>query len=781
MQQMLQKLAGAGVAKLKAPFAFDFDSGFDPILKAFPGAAMKDPLLEWMTANAQTPAATLAAAKNVAGIDKSFVVEVIAKLDEAGQLAAAQDAVLRNWLRTTYFATEYPTEVFAKVKSWVAPFKADAELATWLASDDAKLNACIAATTNKAEWVGALMAKQDVLRRLMVGAGWKPILIEFSTACPGDHAALKADAALLKDVLVVLGDADASVFLKNLACTIIEGAKALKDVSAAAIKTFINDATFDAAAQAAACRDADFQAILTQHFQGEFISDVLQKLIVGSAELPLLYKDVQPIFDWMSAGPNKAKLETAIKVPTPNLADWIAPLIARVQHSFILLSTAANAAPWVAAVTGQKFTDLMTAPPQAGAITEDEVRGTKALTNNAATLADLQLVTRKLYTIDVQSAGGNPSYRAPNSTQNGDEFEIRYQYKAIAPTVDTYKTMLAQFAQLPRSHVNTQRVVVFGDGSYDWFYKKINPLPAGVEQLGGQENLGSAFFDSGTNVVVLRVDAAGVGTSNAPGDMVASASGQQTPRIAGASPTVANPVALTYFQNNATHEAGHAVGARTLNAPNRPPLSGDQMALTWSNWQDGRSESEFLGAMWTSSQSAAATAGQSRISASDAKKYLMARLRGNAGAVPSAFPNEPAFLAELRIQHGQQRLFKYVEDTLTAGNKYTFPNVQPGSNVYLMNGQGSFSSYDKFVFDNKQNMSWYALSAYKEMFAEMYTRHFAQRGALPGANRGIDPSSFFTDLEQATDADLSAAPAPQPTANKVGIRDQLKRWLRPWT
>ncbi|HEX4458535.1 MAG TPA: hypothetical protein VIA18_11230, partial [Polyangia bacterium] len=59
--------------------------------------------------------------------------------------------------------------------------------------------------------------------------------------------------------------------------------------------------------------------------------------------------------------------------------------------------------------------------------------------------------------------------------------------------------------------------------------------------------------------------------------------------------------------------------------------------------------------------------------------------------------------------------------------------------------------------------------------------HFAQKGAMPPANHGVDPTAFFQALEQATDADLSAAPAPQPTANKVGLLDQMKRWLRPWT
>ncbi|HEX4457641.1 MAG TPA: hypothetical protein VIA18_06705, partial [Polyangia bacterium] len=361
--QMLKKLGGPGVVKLKT-FALELAAGFDPIIKAFPAAAMKEPIATWVSTWGKTAAEALAVLKDIAGVDHSVIVELLGKLDEPGQVAVASDATLRAFVQAQ-FPGKYPTDVFTKVKSWSAPFKAQPALATWLASDDTKLNALITTAPDKAQWIGALIPHADVLRRLMALAGWKQLFIAFSTTGQPDHAALKADAALLKDVLTLLGEQDSSTFLKNLDCDLLAGAKAMQSASPAALKAYFNDARFTAVEQAAACHDADIQNLLTSKFAASFISDIMTKLTVASAELPVLYKDVQPIAAWMMAGANLVKLQTALKAPTPNLAAWIEPLVANHQESFILLSAAANAAPWVAAVTGAKLDALLAGPPQA--------------------------------------------------------------------------------------------------------------------------------------------------------------------------------------------------------------------------------------------------------------------------------------------------------------------------------------------------------------------------------------------------------------------------------
>ena len=90
-----------------------------------------------------------------------------------------------------------------------------------------------------------------------------------------------------------------------------------------------------------------------------------------------------------------------------------------------------------------------------------------------------------------------------------------------------------------------------------------------------------------------------------------------------------------------------------------------------------------------------------------------------------------------------------------ADSGYHFPHgISAGATrvtFYSTRWTNDWVSYDRAAYDSR--VSWYSLSSYKEMFAEMYTAKYSG-GTLPAGIGSNVPATFFASLEAASPEEL---------------------------
>ena len=361
----------------------------------------------------------------------------------------------------------------------------------------------------------------------------------------------------------------------------------------------------------------------------------------------------------------------------------------------------------------------------------------------------------------------------------------RQAYVAQAPNDAAMDLFFHQFRQLPRSHVDTANTIYMcqfvvhqvtpDDGSAVYYVNQAGQNMAAP----GQDPLSTSYYFGGRNCIVMRSLGTGGPTGAAIPDTGRIGSGPAT--WTDRSPYAANPQsldplaggtpqALTMFQNHATHEVGHAVGNRSLNTGGIN-MSGDAWTREYSAWRDGGeavSYSRMLGfteAMDGTDYTLRNGTTTCTTQGSTVRQFLEgvisgANVNGNElvtrlGSVANAFTALQAHsvlstnmlvrtVAEVRAN------FSGIPD-----NAYYFPFGIPAGptrvTFFCTRGTRGWSSYDRIAFDNKP--SHYAVSSYKEMFAEMYTQKYGG-GALPPAIGGKDPADLFRALDTANPADF---------------------------
>ncbi len=224
---------------------------------------------------------------------------------------------------------------------------------------------------------------------------------------------------------------------------------------------------------------------------------------------------------------------------------------------------------------------------------------------------------------------------------------------------------------------------------------------------------------------------------------------------------------MTFFQNHARHEIGHAVGARKIGAMKE---SGNQFAESYGQWKKSSKE-KFEKALWTD---VAKPAGgwpsvpilltNVTLTNTDVHDWcldILSRSAERQNAIGKAAGNLQEKLAAISGSlWGGVELVKYliaIRATTPQGmrdNAYMFGGFVPTDPVQIFATRwgNSFVQYARDAHDAfiGPNISWYALSSPPEMFAEMYTARYST-GVLPVQVGTRDPATFFRTLESQRD------------------------------
>lgn len=391
------------------------------------------------------------------------------------------------------------------------------------------------------------------------------------------------------------------------------------------------------------------------------------------------------------------------------------------------------------------------------------------------------------------------------------------RYVAVQPSGAAMDLFFHQYGQLPRAHVDTASVVIMsshtthrvepliGDAYFVNDSDKEIPAPGDVP-------LPTSYYIGSRSAVAMRsLDGSGkpdTGPVKHPGAGWADQSpwAVNTPGTSPLSPAV--PQAMSYFQNHATHEIGHAVGNRRFTGGGHDTTP-DAWAEGYAAWQpDGSAEDYarmlgFTEAMddttYTLSHDGGVTTYE--VDGDDLREFLTDMAEGEDvsghdlvdefGSLANVFT---ALAAEPSLSGNRLvRTLKALQGSLP-GRAYAFPQGIPAGQArvtfYSTRWDDRWVSYDRAAYDGKP--SHYAVSSPKEMFAELYTAYYSG-GALPPAIGGSDPQAFFDALDAADPAELGlpgatsdgaasseAAGAPPPRASAASAGPAPDADRRPW-
>ena len=234
------------------------------------------------------------------------------------------------------------------------------------------------------------------------------------------------------------------------------------------------------------------------------------------------------------------------------------------------------------------------------------------------------------------------------------------------------------------------------------------------------------------------------------------------------------PANMTMFQNHATHEVGHAVGARQLHHGTYN-IAGDDWTRTYGNWaQNGTANGYATMCGWTAAMDTTnyslrdATATRSvTLPGAQIKAFLTGIIAGGKASqtghtLATTFGSVDAALNLLSVHAalGGSLLVQNVVQLNTSvsnipDSSYIIPaGIAPGAtkvHFFCTRWDNKWVTYDAVCWRNK--VSHYGVSSYKEMFAEMYVAKFSG-AALSPPNNGMTPADFFNALQQADPTEL---------------------------
>lgn len=366
---------------------------------------------------------------------------------------------------------------------------------------------------------------------------------------------------------------------------------------------------------------------------------------------------------------------------------------------------------------------------------------------------------------------------AVNST-TGASGRLHKVYNGNDPNADAMRFYFEQFRQIPRSQVMLATGILMAD----YYRKKWVPDAAGAstqwlnagsfdtEANATQHSLSTSFY-TGENIIVMRSkDSSGtpddklvkdVGVDEGRSGLAVNRTGQGTDEES------ENPN-LSMFQNHATHEIGHAVGVRTLD---KAPLGGkspDDYTKDTYSWGAGSAEGfartlGFTAAMDGTKYTLTDAAGAIEVKDVEGtviRDLLTGYSKGDSPAPAELvgadkFADTKAVLDAL-ANHDDFKdlnLFKTVKALKgKPDNAYLLPfGVEEGDvHFFCTRWTDDWVKYDKKAYDERP--SHYAVSSYREYFAEAYTEHYT------GGKAPDSLSDVFTTLDSATADDYGDLP-----------------------
>lgn len=511
---------------------------------------------------------------------------------------------------------------------------------------------------------------------------------------------------------------------------------------------------------------------LVRRVEGRRPEVVLQRLAAVPARFVEAYATHAGFRRWVNDTP--ANLRATLRAVPPESA-WVSAF-RRYNQPGLLLEFAADRALAAAMRPG-----LVTPPDgyiwligtQPRPITIDvHARGLINLVRDGSGISHehLRQTFQALYSAPLARAGQN--YTDRYSYFGGSVTET---YLAVDPDQAAMGYFFEQFGRIPRTHINLASgitMVAFYTrfkspwiGSDSWLDKDGNEVPAASRFI----RMPTSYYMGDNHILMQGLAASGGATSAAPQTGV-SGTAFGTARSVDTQTNRDRPgatSAMNLFQNHATHEVGHAVGNRPLRRDGFD-ISGDEWTRQYADWQTGGNATDYKRMLgWTaaldSTRFTLTYSGSTLTMDGDDIAEFMTKIAERGTSSVSS--------------HRLVRTFGSVDNAILAigtapaaaatalyRTVSTYYNGMP-SDTYHISGIGTSTRVTYFCtrwgnrYVNFKGEAWtskvshYAVSSYREMFAELYTAYYNGQ-PLPPAIGSKNPQDFFRALDRANPADF---------------------------
>lgn len=394
-------------------------------------------------------------------------------------------------------------------------------------------------------------------------------------------------------------------------------------------------------------------------------------------------------------------------------------------------------------------------------------------------------------------------YRTPLK-RKGDEDVAKWtnpgevgekRFIGVDPNDQAMNLFFQQYSQMPRTHVDTANAVVFcnvytikktidvpGPGGKTTkqtdFYDDNNKITTTPEQ-----KMGTSFYWGYTNSLYMKAtDASGnVDTRINTDDFVGKA-GEAPGAVNRSKAGLAAPD-MTFFQNHATHEVGHAVGNRQLTR-GKYAVKGNDFCRDYGQWKEAGSQLDYARMLGFSSSLDGKTyeiekpgAGGIpskllRYTGAQIRTFLTGIVEGGLASQAShkiatdlGSPEEALDRIRGISDLGATVLVKTVNENKGSfpGAGWQFPHgINGEQNTVTMFAGGKWQQYHASIYNHR--VSSYSTYSVGENFAEMYTARYTN-GKVPPPIGGLDIGDFFNELTKAEPSELGLAAAPPAKAS----------------
>jgi hypothetical protein len=717
------------------------------------------------------------------------------------QLSLASSAAGQALLEAVYPAQipiEFLTQLHADLGVARGGFQTTASFRRWMLTKSGALNTEIVKAKDGFAWARTVWSSPDAAVLVewirVYTAYWGTAIGDglLAGGTAADGAALRGNhgvaTAVFGAIAKVHAIADVVQVFGKLKFTLAEQIKALHDaklLDAAALQAVLNDAGVTVADQAALTRDNAAIALIQPLAAGQRADQVLAILAGDHAAFCRAVGVKNSFSTWVTK--DIAQLTATMKA-VPDWGAWIDAL-KKLGAWELLIKLAADATLTADLRSGiiakRAWNWLVKAVPQP-VTTQAQAKAILDLYGDGSgiPLADKYLTWSALYRTPLSRAGKDKT----DTWHSGFLWNTKWEkkYFAVDPDDNAMNLFFHSFRQLPRAHIDTAKGVMMNAV----YHVKSDPLFGGVTYWNDQNSPWTKIASPGLvgqntswymgdNWIIMRATgttAAGggrrVGTPDTGriGSWGGAATAVNTPGVDPLSGGVARD--MTMFQNHATHEVGHAVGARKLKRGTYN-ISGDDWTKTYGNWkQNGNANGYATMCGWTAAMDTRnytiGVAGGTTVTLRGAqiKAFLTGIVSGGLASqsghrLATTFGSPANGLASVAA-HGVlgphllvQNVNQLVAGATLPDGAYMIPaGIAAGQTTvhfFATRWDNKWVTYDAACWNNK--VSHYGVSSYKEMFAEMYVAKFSG-AAMPPANNGMNPTDFFNQLQQADPKEL---------------------------
>ncbi len=484
-----------------------------------------------------------------------------------------------------------------------------------------------------------------------------------------------------------------------------------------------------------------------------------------------------PLWPWAMGDLARAQCTIAL---TPEIGPWLPVMIAHNAGDLVLqLAASSEDFRWSDAYQANQpaFVVLCAGLPRP--IPENRVDGFRAIFGEGDGFDHTSRLVAfgVLYGDGLLARSGQDWDRNVSSARSGTvDGRMHHVYHAVTPNSDAMGLFFTQFAMIPRPQVRLATKILMTDYHQRKFVSSGNDDRwlngnsfVDTRAAASQVSLTTSYYTSEGYILMRSLDSVGTPDTNLRPDMGTGPglSARSVNRMGlgtdGASP---NPD-MNLFQNHATHEVGHAVGARPLNVAPANGTTPDDYTKRVYRWDNGSAEGfarslGFTATMDGTNYNLADAGGTVAVTASGRviREFLAGYAAGQNPAPAELigagkFATAAAALAAIG-NHDVLKLtllFRTVRSNRgSASEGFMFPyGVDSGASdvhFFCTRWRNNWVKYAKSGYDERP--SHYAVSSYKEYFAEVYTAHYT--GGVTAA--GLE--SLFVALDASSAADFGA-------------------------